>query len=65
MHAGGISLKAIAKNLGVDDHTAAKALRWFRERRGFGYAASWPRLFSFAISSACIPVPFALLHAAG
>ena len=32
MHAGGISLRAIAENFGVDDHTAAKALRWFRER---------------------------------
>ena len=28
----GISLRAIAENFGVDDHTAAKALRWFRER---------------------------------
>ena len=29
MHRAGRSLGAIARQLGVDDHTAAKALRWF------------------------------------
>ena len=32
MHERGLSLNAVAKHLGVDDHTAAKALRWFRAR---------------------------------
>ena len=32
VHERDLSLNAIAKHFGVDDHTAAKALRWFRSR---------------------------------
>ena len=32
MHAAGLSFNAIAARLGVDDHTVAKAVRWFRQR---------------------------------
>ena len=31
LHAAGLTLKAIAARLAVDDHTAAKAVRWFRQ----------------------------------
>ena len=30
MHSWGLTLKAIGEHFGVDDHTAAKALRWHR-----------------------------------
>ena len=29
MRARGVSMHAVAKHFGVDDHTAAKAVRWF------------------------------------
>ena len=32
MHDRGARVSAIAKHFGVDHHTAAKALRWFRSR---------------------------------
>ena len=32
MHRRGFTLKAIGDHFGVDDHTAAKALQWFRQR---------------------------------
>jgi len=32
LHQAGVTFKAIAARFGVDDHTAAKAVRWF-----------WPR----------------------
>ena len=28
----GVCVAAIARHFGVDDHTAAKAIRWFRQR---------------------------------
>ena len=28
----GVTVAAIARHFGVDDHTAAKAIRWFRQR---------------------------------
>ena len=27
----GVTVAAIARHFGVDDHTAGKAIRWFRE----------------------------------
>ena len=30
LHEAGVTFKAIAECFGVDDHTAAKAVRWFR-----------------------------------
>ena len=32
LHEGGLALKAVAEHFGVNDHTAAKAVRWFRQR---------------------------------
>ena len=32
LHQAGLTLKAIAERFGVDDHTAAKAVRWLRGR---------------------------------
>ena len=32
MHAQGRSFSEIAQHLGVDDHTVAKALRWYCQR---------------------------------
>ena len=32
MRAAGAAFNAIAEHFAVDDHTAAKALRWFRSR---------------------------------
>ena len=32
MHQRGVSIARIAKHFGIDDHTAAKALRWFKQR---------------------------------
>ena len=32
LHQAGLTFKAIAERFGVDDHTAAKAVRWFRQR---------------------------------
>ena len=32
MHERGAPVNGIAKHFGVDHHTAAKALRWFRSR---------------------------------
>ena len=32
MHDRGVRVSGIAKHLGVDHHTAAKALGWFRSR---------------------------------
>lgn len=31
LHAAGTALRVIAEHFGVDDHTVAKAVRWFRE----------------------------------
>lgn len=32
LHQAGLTFKAIAERFGVDDHTAAKAVRWFCQR---------------------------------
>ena len=32
MHADGVFMSRIASHFGVDHHTAAKAVRWFRRR---------------------------------
>jgi len=32
LHQAGLTFKAIAERFAVDDHTAAKAVRWFRQR---------------------------------
>jgi len=32
LRAAGLTLKAIGARFGVDDHTAAKAVRWFQQR---------------------------------
>ena len=32
LHQAGLTIKAVAAHFGVDDHTAAKAVRWFRSR---------------------------------
>ena len=32
LHDAGLTLDAIAEHFAVDDHTAAKAVRWFRQR---------------------------------
>jgi len=32
LHQAGVTLKAIGARFSVDDHTAAKAVRWFRQR---------------------------------
>lgn len=32
LHQAGLAFKAIAERFGVDDHTAAKAVRWFCRR---------------------------------
>ena len=32
LHQAGQTFKAIAERFGIDDHTAAKAVRWFRRR---------------------------------
>ncbi len=32
LHEAGLTFKAISVRFGIDDHTAAKAVRWFRQR---------------------------------